>query len=47
MITLDKGVPERLEGVTQPRTHFQGTETKERRCSDHTRQGKQQRTLEK
>lgn len=46
MITLDKGVPERLEGVTQPRTHFQGTETKERRFSDHTRQGKKQKTPE-
>ena len=37
MVTLDKGVPERLEGATQPRTKFQGTEIKGRRCSDHIR----------
>ena len=39
---LDKGVPERLEGATQLHTHFQGTEIKGRRCSDHTRRQEKQ-----
>ena len=46
MVTLDKGVPERLEGATQPHTKFQGTEIKERICSDHTRRQEKQSTME-
>ena len=37
MVTLDKEVPDTLEGATQPGTHFQGTEIEERMHSDHTR----------
>ena len=36
MVTLDKEVPEKLEGATQPGTQFQGTEIEERRRSGHT-----------
>ena len=36
MVTLDKGVPERLEGATQSHTQFQGTEIKGSRCSGHS-----------
>ena len=46
MIKFDKGVTERIEGATQPRTQFQGTEIKGRRCSDHTRRLKKPSTLE-
>ena len=37
MVTLDKGLPKRLEGGTHPRTQFQRTKIKGGRCSDHTR----------
>ena len=45
MVTLDKGVPERLEGATQPQTQFQGTEIEGWRCSDHTRRQEKQSAL--
>ena len=46
MIKFDKGVTGRIEGATQPRKQFQGTETKERRCSDHKRRLKKPSILE-
>ena len=46
MVTLDKGVLESLNGATQSRTQFLGTEIKERGCSDHTRRREKQSTLE-
>ena len=45
MVSLDKGVPERLEGATQPHTQFQGTEIKGRRSSDHMRRQEKQSTM--
>ena len=44
LVTLDKGVPARLEGATQPHTQFQGTDTEGRRRSDYTRQQEKQGT---
>ena len=46
MVTLDKEVPETLEGATQPGTQFQGTEIEERKLSDHTRRREKYGTLE-
>ena len=46
MVTLDKEVPDTLEGATQPGTQFQGTEIEERRRSDHTRRREKHGTLE-
>ena len=45
MVTLGKGVPERLEGATQPQTQFHGTELEGWRRSDHTRRQEKQSTL--
>ena len=46
MVTLDKGVPARVEGPTQSPTQIKGTEFKGRRCSDHMRKRGKQSTLE-
>ena len=46
MVTLDKGVPERLERATQSHKQFQGTEIEGRRRSDHMRRQEKQGTLE-
>ena len=46
MVTLDKEVPETLEGATQPGPQFQGTEIEERRRSDHRRRQGKHGTLE-
>ena len=46
MVTLDKEVPETLEGATQPGTQFQGTEIEERIRIDHRRRGEKHGTLE-
>ena len=46
MVTLDKEVPETLEGATKPGTQFQRTEIEERRRSDHTRRQEKHGTLE-
>ena len=42
MVTMDKGLPERLEGGTHPRTQFQRTKIKGGRYSDHTRRQEKQ-----
>ena len=46
MVTLEKVVPERPEGATQPCTQFRGTGIKGRRCSDHMRRREKQSTQE-